>query len=232
MKKTLALILLLSLCICALASCNLIHEHVSSGWEYDEIYHYSLISCNWNRCDIEPYLGAHVFDGDICEICGYERVESAGYEVTVSYAGVRPTLSAGGLNSDKLSISGVRHLPIYKFDTYGEFYSFVQSLGEPSLVEDYAEILSFASATARYDEAFFAENTLMLVYVSASSGSYRYDVNSVFLEGEALCIHVEQTNDPDIVTNDITGWFITVAIPDTALGYCTEFDADLNNIEK
>ena len=81
----------------------------------------------------------------------------------------------------------------------------------------------------KYDEMFFAENTLMLVYVSANSGTYRFGVNSVSCGGSSFCIHVEQLNDPEVGTADMAGWFITAAVPDSMAASCSEFDADLNN---
>ena len=80
---------------------------------------------------------------------------------------------------------------------------------------------------AMSDRAFFEENTLMLVYVTAYSGSYRFGVNSVSLDGGSFCIYVEQTNDPEVGTQDMAGWFITVAVPDSTVAGCTGFDAVL-----
>ena len=93
----------------------------------------------------------------------------------------------------------------------------------------YDEVPSFNDATADYDETFFEENTLMLVYVDANSGTYRFGVDRVFCDGNSFCIHVEQTNDPMVVTDYMAGWFITVVVPDSMVANCTEFDADLNN---
>lgn len=69
----------------------------------------------------------------------------------------------------------------------------------------------------------------MLVYVGANSGTYRFGVSSVFCAENSFCIHIEQTNNPEVVTHDMAGWFITVAVPDSMAENCTEFDADLNN---
>lgn len=134
------------------------------------------------------------------------------------------------LNTDKMTESSVLHLPIYKFDTLEELEQFKISFGKELDMEyGYDEVPSFNETTANYDETFFEENTLMLVYVSANSGSYRYGVNSVFCNGNSFCIHVEQLNNPEAVTCDMTGWFITVAVTDRMIEDCVEFDADLGN---
>ena len=100
-----------------------------------------------------------------------------------------------------------------------------------SVDQSYDEIPSFNTATAKYDEAFFEENSLMAVYVTASSGSCRFGVDSVAFDNERFCVHVKQTNHPEIFTQDMAGWFITVAIPDQMAKGCFTFDADLCEIQ-
>lgn len=153
------------------------------------------------------------------------------FDIAVSYANWAgaPIESFGALNTDKLAISSVRHLPIYRFDTLKDLEQFQLFDDRFTFDSGYDEIPSFNDTVAKYDDAFFGENSLMLVYVSANSGSYRYGVNSIFCDGTSFCIHVEQTNNPESVTMDMAGWFITVAVPDSMVENCTEFDADLNN---
>lgn len=153
-------------------------------------------------------------------------------EVTVSYANWTDSaeLFLHSLNREKMAISSVQHLPIYKFDTKEELEQFKDAFSEELCFDSgYDEVLSFNDATAGYDDAFFAENTLFLVYVTANSGSLRFAVSDVFCDGEAYCIHVAQTNSPECVTDDMAGWFLTVAEPDSAVERCTQFDADLGN---
>ena len=150
-------------------------------------------------------------------------------EVTVSYAnwGDLSQIYTKALNTDKMMISSVRHLPIYKFDTLVELQQFKNEVEEVlSIDQRYDEVVSFNEATAKYDEAFFEENTLMLVYVEASSGSCRYGVREVYNADGYFCIHIEQTNNPEVHTDDMAGWFVTVAVSDESVADCTVFDAD------
>ena len=155
------------------------------------------------------------------------------FESTVSYVGYIEgyEIWLGALNKETFYESKVRHLPIFKFDTLAEFEGFEGAIGEERLNGSYNEMPSFNENTAKYDEAFFEDNSLLLVYVAANSGSYRYDLHSVYLNENALCVHIEQTNSPEIATADMAGWFITVAVPDTVIESCSVFDADLNNFE-
>ena len=151
------------------------------------------------------------------------------FDITVSYAnwGELNEIYSKALNIDKMAISSVRHLPIYKFDTLAELEQFKNDVKDVlSIDAGYDEMPSFNESTTKYDENFFAENTLMLVYVEATSGSYRYGVNSVYHADGNFCIHIEQTNNPETHTDDMSGWFITVAVPDSMVADCTTFDAD------
>ena len=161
---------------------------------------------------------------------GGTPVEEA-FDITVSYANwtEENEIYVGALNKDKMTISSVQHLPIYKFSTLEELEQFKLSFREVLAMDHgYNEVPSFNDAAADYDETFFEENTLLLVYVGANSGTYRFGVSSVFCNGSSFCIHVEQTNHPEVVTDDMAGWFITVAVSDSMIENCTEFDADLN----
>lgn len=155
------------------------------------------------------------------------------FDITVSYANYTgdDRIYTSALNTQKIYtyISSVRHLPVYRFDTLSELERFKENFGNVLTMDrGYNEIPSFREVTAKYDNTFFAENTLMLVYVTASSGSYRYGVESVFCDGQTLSVQVEQTNRSSIgtaVTCDMAGWFITVAVPDSMAAGCTAFDA-------
>ena len=154
------------------------------------------------------------------------------FDIAISYANWtdKSEIYTNALNTDKMTISSVQHLPIYKFDTLEDFEQFKLNFCEVlDMNASHDEIPSFEHTTGDYSETFFEENTLMLVYVSANSGTYRFGVNSVFCDGTSFCIHVEQVNKPEVVTDDMAGWFITVAVPDSMVANCTEFDADLNN---
>ena len=168
---------------------------------------------------------------DKTEASGTTRTKEE-LDVAVSYANWTDTqeLYFGALNRDKLAISSVKHLPIYKFDTPKDLEQFKLNFGEILTMDHgYDEVPSFHETTAQYDEAFFEKNTLMLVYVATNSGSLRFDVSSMYCDDTSLCIHVKQTNNPEVVTEDMAGWFITVAVPDDMVERCDEFDADFNN---
>ena len=168
--------------------------------------------------------------------CGGKAVDNTWMETpdtTVSEVGTfgMEKLYSGALNADDLLGYGDRHFPIYKFDTLEELTQFKDSLENPERLSTslykYDGIPSFSEATEQYDETFFSENAMLLVYVAASSGTYRFAVDAITGDGTGLCVHIAETTHAEIVTDDTSGWFITVAIPDSAAAGYSEFDAVL-----
>lgn len=135
------------------------------------------------------------------------------------------TVYEGCLNFDKMAISSVHHIPLHKFSSRSELDAFKARFGEDNSFDYGYNGKSFNENSADYDDAFFDENNLFLVYVDANSGSLQFDVNSIFNDGNSFCIYVNQTNNPEVVTDDMAGWFITVAVPKSATENCTAFDA-------
>lgn len=154
------------------------------------------------------------------------------YEFKLSYAGWTSDSSifTSCLNNDKMSLNGELHCPIFKIDTKKEFDDFKTKYGDILAMESrFNDTPSFADATSNCDEKFFNDKTLFVVYVTANSGSYRYEVESIYCDGDSFDVHVKQSNNPEAVTMDMAGWLVTVTAFDEAVKNCTYFDADLNN---
>lgn len=164
-------------------------------------------------------------DSDVEEHDGVQT-----YETTLSYAGYAEgkELFTGMCNSDKMYTDAVRHLPIYKFESEKELDMFGKS-GNGIFVTDSGleEITSFNEATERYDGDFFADNSLLLVYVSANNCTHRFKVKNVLRDGGSLCVQVEETTNAEAVDTAMAGWFITVTVRDEVIAECTELDAVL-----
>lgn len=149
------------------------------------------------------------------------------FDIRISWANwlEETTVYEDCLNFDKTAISSVNHIPLHKFSSRSELNAFKARFGEDNSFDYGYNGKSFNENTADYDDAFFDENNLFLIYVDANSGSLQFDVNSIFNDGNSFCVYVNQTNDPEVVTDDMAGWFITVAVPKSATENCTAFDA-------
>lgn len=156
---------------------------------------------------------------------------SIGFKSTFSRAGSGrdPDIYNNALNASELNDNNLWNLPIYKFDTLSDFEKFKSDFGgENGFDFGLDEVPSLNDATKYYDEYFFERYTLMLVYIDTNSGSYRFGFKDVTIDDSCFCIHVEQTNNPQVCTEDMAAWFITVAVPDSMIKNCTHFNADLS----
>ena len=147
----------------------------------------------------------------------------------VTYAGWSSrteAVAAGCLNADLPAPGSARRLPVFAFRLPEELERFRQARAELlSLESGYDEAASFVAATARYDDAFFAENTLLLAYLTASSGSYRFGLARVERTGDACCLYAVRLNDPEVTTCDMAGWFVMAEVPNAELAGCVAYDA-------
>ena len=130
------------------------------------------------------------------------------------------------LNSETMTISSVRHLPIFKFETKAELDEFKNKYKDDYAMEQgYDGNPSFNEVTVNYDDDFFKDHTLILAYISAGSGSFRYGVSEVKKENGTLIMTVTQINDPEVYTDDMSGWFLMAEVTKEYLKDCTKFDA-------
>ncbi len=161
---------------------------------------------------------------------GHDRPDPAvPVKTSVAYANwTEGELMRDCLNGDKMIISSVRHLPVYRFDTKEDLERFRESCKDIlTLDQGYGEVPSFDRVTSSYDDGFFADHTVVLAYVAASSGSFRYAIRDVSRGASAFCLNVVQTNDPETHTEDMAGWFVMAEVLDSDLADITEFDAQL-----
>ncbi len=68
-----------------------------------------------------------------------------------------------------------------------------------------------------YDDAFFAENELILVRVSAPSGSNRYEISGIERDAGGVTVTVTE-HVPEVGTSDMAAWLLFAAVP---AGTCT-----------
>ena len=173
------------------------------------------------KCNVsEPAIG------------GVDSTNVHSFESTVSYVNWSEAseIYYESLNREKMAISSVQHLPIYRFDTLNDLEQFKQTFGGTFTMNgSWDEVPSFNNATAKYDSAFFEDNSLMLIYVSANNSTHRFKVHSIGYDEKSFCVHITETTNAELVDTEMAGWFVTVAVPDELIKNCTEFDADLNN---
>ena len=78
---------------------------------------------------------------------------------------------------------------------------------DASLISD----SGFTDGLAALDEAFFAEQSLLILYLEESSGSYRHRVDQVIVEDGTVTVTLT-TLQPEIFTCDMAYWAILIPI--------------------
>jgi hypothetical protein len=129
------------------------------------------------------------------------------------------------LNADKMAISAVRHIPVMLFESAEDLAAFIEE-GKAHFQFDhsYGETDAFSSIADVYDDAFFGEKALLVLYASETSGSIRHAVEEVRVEGDGLSVLVCAIV-PEIGTDDMADWFIVVALEKDVLTGVSAFDA-------
>lgn len=189
------------------------------------------VVATWNKS--EKYYGTVRYS-----FCVVENTEPHSfpsnkvYDVSLSFANWTDDskIYTSSLNLSKMQSNSIQHLPIYKFDSLKDLKQFKESFGDILTMDSgWDEVPSFNEATAKYDTKFFEENSLMLVYVSASNCTHRFGLGSIGWDEKSFCINVVETTGKEFVDTAMAGWFLTVAVEKETIASCTEFDADLNN---
>ena len=132
------------------------------------------------------------------------------------------------LNRDKFDVDSIQHLAIFKFDSSTDLEQFKNDFADDfSFEQTRDDIQSFEMATKNIDDEYFKSDSLFIVYVPSISGSYRYKVENVTTKDENFTVYVKQANNPQIVSDDMAGWFLMLRIPKTQIEKCTVFDAQM-----
>ncbi len=177
----------------------------------------SLIGCVEKREKNEETTG-----GDTVE---QTRI-ALGYEVAVSRVGYADDdiIYTYSVNNSDYGNGDTKYRPVYVCRSLSELEAFKETFdGVFSMQYSIGSIPSFAEATAVFDDAFFAVNTLVMVYQVAGSGSYRFGLDRYEVNDGAFTAHIIQTNHPGSGTCDMAGWLISIPVPNEVLAGVDSF---------
>ena len=189
----------------------------------------SIVLC-LTACGKTPVAGNETTSARFSESATVSEVDggSLAYTAKIAYANAPgdTRILSEALNADLMYMSSVQHLPVYTFASASELHAFRTSLADALTFDrGYDEIPSFDSYAADYDDVFFKSHALILCYVQASSGSYRFGVADVSVNGDTLCLYVRQLNHPQVCTADVAGWFVLAEVSKADIKTCKRFDA-------
>ena len=191
----------------------------------------SIILC-LTACGKTPAANNETTSSPLSEFATVSEVDggSLAYTAKVAYANASgdTRILSEALNADLMYMSSVQHWPLFKFETVIDLQDFKTTFADALTFDrGYDEIPSFDTYAAEYDDVFFQSRTLILCYVTASSGSYRYGVADVSVEEDTLCLYVKQLNHPQVMTADMAGWFVLAEVSKADIQNCKRFDAQM-----
>jgi hypothetical protein len=71
---------------------------------------------------------------------------------------------------------------------------------------------------------------MYIVYVPSNSGSYRYYIDNVDMDGDDFCIYVKEAEILEVnVTGDMAGWFVLFNQPKNEVKDYTTYNARISN---
>ena len=86
---------------------------------------------------------------------------------------------------------------------------------------------SAQTVLTRYNEEFFEDHTLVLVYVPCGNCTHRFNVYHMYQRDSGFHIQVQETTGAEIVDDAEACWFIAVELYDAMAEDFTSYDATL-----
>ncbi len=190
---------------------------------------FSLAACGKKDQTEEVPESAAEVQPNAEETTSPDPVMFSDYTERVAYANwsdeaeiMRSCLNSPGV----FTVSSVRHLPVFRCDSVSELEDFRQKFSEALTFDrGYNEISSFDEIAAEYDDRFFENRSVLIVYVSASSCSFRYGIDSIEVNGGDLCIHIVEKIHPEAYDSAMSGWFVMAGIDRATIDGITSYDA-------
>ena len=125
-----------------------------------------------------------------------------------------------------LNEKGTSFMPVYKIETVGELADFKTNVSPYfSFSAKKQNTSSFNEVTADCGDMFFSENALLIVYIEASSGTFRYRIPTIEVRDDGvLTVTVERYNDKGECTCDMSGWLAVIEVPKEKLNGVTSYN--------
>ena len=165
-----------------------------------------------------------------------ERADAAGsnaddYEVVKTWAGLKDgasfqTLYEGACNRGFLSFSVIWCAPTFRLDTKKELDGFISSYQEVLQLDTEKHGLpAFSEATEKYDDEFFSDNSLVVVYVHVDKndtcgytvdhiGKDKYDQPNV---GNCWVVDILRSPMDNPVEEEEMGFLFVISVSDEEL---------------
>lgn len=137
-------------------------------------------------------------------------------------------IKAKALNADKMPDENATHLPVFRFDIYEEFDSFInffrKDFGLP-----HSDDKDFLFAFTEFDREYFNENSLFLVYYTSGSSNSSTNLKNVSIINDTLSLNFSTTKIGDAGASVTRSHMVVIGVEKSFLNACRYTDAILFN---
>lgn len=81
---------------------------------------------------------------------------------------------------------------------------------------------SFTEAMVSYDDAYFEDKALLLVFLQSGSGSNQHTVENIQIDGQTLEVDILEERPGDFGTADMAYWALFIELPAEYGGYAPQ----------
>ncbi len=111
-----------------------------------------------------------------------------------------------------LSLSSIRHFPVVEIDSKDKLNEFIEFTEDLFIFnKGYNEYEAFLPTANKFDNQFFKEKSLLIIYADSGTGQTKFTVKEISGLNDELFIHLDN-NTPEVHTADMAGWFITIEV--------------------
>ncbi len=176
--------------------------------------------------DKEPSFSYTCVGGTSGYVSSYESALTA-----ASYFGDLDALFMASLNAERMYESKLNHLPIHKLESYEELESFSNDYKDKlALTERTNDHRSFEKTVEKYNEEFFEDNLLFIVYVqSKNKHTSFFNIDTVYNDGESFCVNLTEKSY-SAEEGEKSGYIAVIATSKKDVESCKSFDAVLDTV--
>lgn len=141
------------------------------------------------------------------------------------------SLFTDSLNVNRKYVDKLNHQPIRKIESYGELESFTADYKDKlALNEETNDHRSFTETVEKYNEEFFENNILFVVYVqSKNKHTSFFNIASVYNDGETFCVNLTEKSY-SAEEGEKSGLIAVVATSRKDIETCKVIDAVLETV--
>lgn len=133
-------------------------------------------------------------------------------------------IKLSAINADKMNDEEVSHMPVFKFDAAEELNTFMTEFDE-KFDSGYSDADDFRKALKDFDDGYFEDKSVILVFSNTGASNVSKDVKSVYSDGETFRLNFSMNTHGDGGLAVMSSWLTVIGVEKRFIGDCSCFDA-------